>query len=360
MNHIREHRLFICVLASLLILVGLVLAADADEVRTIYLKPADIPMPTELELDNIRKIMRDTQQFYRNEMLRHGYGAKTFVLETDTLNNVIVHVVNGQNSLETYTDNYAIEKDLPAHLKGELTFAHNINVIFISGLLKESAVNLTECHENVCKQTTLIPAANIQARSVFAAHEIGHAFGLMHNGDSGKFLMKTAFVSIDDAPLKLSDYSLADYEARWLNKHRHFNLQHTLNAFPEFIKVHKLISLEVEGKDSLLFMIQIEADNHLYQSQISRRHDGVVLGWDRMSDVKDTAKIIVGKSKVTGTDHVRIQVMDMMGNIKGHLMPIVLPQTQTPYMTQPEGKPSLLSSYTVIWSRVKMQDERRD
>lgn len=359
MNFIRKYRLSLYILT----LISCVLAtrSDADVVRTIYLKAADMPTPAEQEIDSIRDIMIKTQQFYRNEMLRHGYGAKTFALEVDTQNNVIVHVVNGKNNLVTYTDNYAIEKELPDHLKGQLTFAHEINVIFIAGLVKigSGAINFTTCHENACKQTTLIPAANAQARSVFTAHEIGHAFGLMHNGDLGKPLMKVQFLTVNNAPLKLSDYSLSDYEARWLNKHRHFNLAHTLNAFPDIISIHKLISLEVEDKDSLLFMIHLKGNNRLYQSQISRQRDGVVLGWDRLSDVKDTAKIIIGRSKVTPISKVQIQVMDRMGNIKGHLMSIVLPQMPQ-YTPEPVPKPGSESDYSVTWSRIKMRDEKRD
>lgn len=40
--------------------------------------------------------MKDIQQFYADQMEFHGFGRKTFKLETDTDGKVVVHHMNGR------------------------------------------------------------------------------------------------------------------------------------------------------------------------------------------------------------------------------------------------------------------------
>ncbi|MDE0043507.1 MAG: hypothetical protein OXT74_15815, partial [Candidatus Poribacteria bacterium] len=42
--------------------------------------------------------MKETQQFYADVMEYHGFGRKTFRLETDATGHVVVHHVNGKYS----------------------------------------------------------------------------------------------------------------------------------------------------------------------------------------------------------------------------------------------------------------------
>ena len=66
------------ILSILLLWVSMV--SDAQfVVRTVYFQPTDAPNPTRQIFDLLTK----SPDFYRNEMERHGYGPKTFKLETD-------------------------------------------------------------------------------------------------------------------------------------------------------------------------------------------------------------------------------------------------------------------------------------
>ena len=72
-------------------------------VRVIYFLPKDRPpqpdMDTKLDI-----LIKDVQQFYADEMERHGFGRKTFRLETDATGNTVVHHVKG-------TENFAFYKN---------------------------------------------------------------------------------------------------------------------------------------------------------------------------------------------------------------------------------------------------------
>ena len=96
-------------------------------VRTIYFKPVGI---LEVPKKKIRTLMQDSQAFYRAEMERHRYGTKTFRLETDRNDEVVVYTVNGKKQAEAYTSYQDIEPELPPELREK----NNIHVIFMGGL----------------------------------------------------------------------------------------------------------------------------------------------------------------------------------------------------------------------------------
>ena len=69
------------VVLSVLLLLFLFVSVGVDAklpfiVRVIYFQPTDAqPAP-----ENLSQQMKDIQQLYRSEMVRHGYGPKTFRL----------------------------------------------------------------------------------------------------------------------------------------------------------------------------------------------------------------------------------------------------------------------------------------
>ena len=64
-------------------------------VRLVYFLPSDRPArPARIEA--FRQLIKDTQQFYADEMERHGFGRKTFRIETDRNGEPMVHRFNGR------------------------------------------------------------------------------------------------------------------------------------------------------------------------------------------------------------------------------------------------------------------------
>jgi hypothetical protein len=46
--------------------------------------------------------MKDIQQYYQSEMTRHGFTDKTFPLEVDKDNKLIIHIVNAKHNSDHY------------------------------------------------------------------------------------------------------------------------------------------------------------------------------------------------------------------------------------------------------------------
>ena len=64
-------------------------------VRLVYFLPSDRPASPD-RIEALRQLIKDTQQFYADEMERHGFGRKTFRVETDRGGEPIVHRFNGR------------------------------------------------------------------------------------------------------------------------------------------------------------------------------------------------------------------------------------------------------------------------
>lgn len=337
-----------------LILCAFPMVSYCNTVRTIYFSPADVPVPTDEFVSKMRDVMVSVQRFYSDEMEKHGYGSKTFKLETDNNGRVAVHSVVGKRNLQAYSDLYLVEQELPPDLQDTFKVENKIRVIFLGGAdqVGNGAITDTFCRGDVCGHTVFIPASNAALLMSYTAHEIGHAFGLNHNSGGPNFVMKPTFVVINNEEHHLDDYDLADYEARWLDKHRYFNNQHSVDSVPRIVRVHRLVPLEIERRDTILFLVDVSGDNELHQVQISRIHDGMIVGWDKICDMKDSAKIHVGRPKLLGSDKVRILVIDVMGNIKGHVMPVVLP-SRTEGVTPQVGKTDGNGVSSILWAVMK-------
>ena len=302
-------------MSALLILGFFALSMTAESqlsftVRTIYFRPAGAPASPSW----IDGLMHDVQQFYGDEMERNGYAAKTFRLETDRNNKVIVHTVNGKESSARYANDTTekITRELPQRFVDD---NNDIYFIFVGGLSTidgncgigypiygwENGGYAFAGTQGGCLSISLV------------AHELGHAFGLYHNLEDPKAVMG------------IGDDKFVNYETRWLDKHHYFNAVHHINGFPKITHVHSLKSVEVEGADYVKFSIDVSNINGLHQAQILRASDVGIVGWTELNGRQDTANILAKRSRLLNERSATIQILDVRGNHLMHKIPIRLP-----------------------------------
>lgn len=312
-------------------------------VQTIYFQPDNAPDHAEVQ-NNISQLMKDTQQLYANEMDRHGFGQKTFRIEKDVNNNIIVHHVEGNNNSNHYIN------DTWDRLLAELPNQFNpgtppwnkqdtIRVIIVGGV---HSVNGNRWgigwprHSNRYGGTTFMigEGQNFNVNLIF--HEIGHCFGLYHKEHA-------------------VDGTLEHYEARWLDKHYHFNDIGNNFTFPKPTKdIPKMTDL---GDDIIEFQLPVKGNIPLHQAQVYRKHDIIVLDWDYLNGkVEDTATFEVVRHKWAAV--VVLQVMDIRGNYHMKNINIQLPAPKPDPEPTPEPEPRPVypkDKLTTLWASIKMQ-----
>ena len=92
-------------------------------VRLIYFLPKDRQPQPDIDT-NLDTLIKDVQQFYADEMERHGFGRKTFKFETNRTGKAIVHHVRGKfNDAYYHNPSWRVWEELKEHFdrsKGDL------------------------------------------------------------------------------------------------------------------------------------------------------------------------------------------------------------------------------------------------
>ena len=156
--------------------------------RTIYFLPNDRPYRAEV-VQRMKDEIRNIQTFFAEQMGAHGYGNKTFRVETDPQGVPIVHRVDGQHPDSYYIDN-------PGPMFDEIERAFNLNANIYLIVIDNSVQRVTENATGIAgirgknggfalvnEDFSRNSAANL------ATHELGHAFGLGHDFRDGAYIM---------------------------------------------------------------------------------------------------------------------------------------------------------------------------
>ncbi len=178
-------------------------------VRMIYLLPSDRPFQQAV-VDSMKVTIRQIQIFYAEQMQAHGYGDKTFHLETDAQGEPMVHRVDGQHPESYYTLSRL------SRMKRELEgiFDLNENIYFIVFDKSIEAVGggvIGRGGRQGENGGIAVFPSGFSWRT--AAHELGHAFGLEHDFSDDAYMM--SFGSHRDR--------LSVGHAEYLTVHPYFN-----------------------------------------------------------------------------------------------------------------------------------------
>lgn len=281
----------------------LTLSAHADfrfEVRIVQFQPTDAPP----EKVDILGLVKDTQEFYRNEMQRHDYGPKTFRVEKFA-GKFRVHSVNGKHSSAHYATGTwdKLQKELAA----ELMRSNNIYIIAINGLenmeIKQEITSgvAQSYHCGASGGELFLAGSSPHLDLSILVRGLGIAFGIRSNiSDPKSIMMHNAVIEEQD--------TLSDYEARWLEKSPYFNPPHPIDSVPEMQAVHPIIV----GKDKIRIRVDLASRNALHQA-IAIRNWEEVIGWDFLSGTEDTAHFQIEKMLLKDVRSIEMLVMDIKG-----------------------------------------------
>ena len=185
---------------------------DPRTVRLIYFLPNDRPYRTDV-VQRMKDRIRAVQTFFAEQMEVHGYGRVTFGVEADPQGEPIVHRVNGRRP-----DRYYLS-DTVSTVYNEIAEAFNFfeNIYLIVVDNSTNRIGRGDRSFGGFADRKGKNGGYVLIRSdfgqVLGAHEMGHAFGLMHDFSNTGYIM-----SYGPGRNQLS----ADY-AEYLSVHPYFN-----------------------------------------------------------------------------------------------------------------------------------------
>lgn len=289
-------------------------------VQVIYFYPND--RQPQAEIDTILEtLMKKVQQFYANGMERHGFGGKTFQLETDASEKLIVHRVKGRYANMHY---YDAPSRIDAALRDiEEQFDRSNKIIYLYWIdlydpfTYESQVG-GNAGGNSFGGSAQLTATNFERASgqlyirawAIIAHELGHAFGLWHDFRDERYIMS------------YGDYILTDQlsycAAEWLDVHRYFNANP--NVFDGVPTIEMLPPTSVPPSNTIRLQFEVTHSEKIHQAQLFTNS----LAWSpTVGPVLLDCKSLNGNSGIIefdtvelalGSEYVALQVIDIHGN----------------------------------------------
>ena len=285
-------------------------------VRVIYFHPNDIE-PQEDSVNTLKTMVKDIQTFYADEMERHGYGRKTFRLETDANDDVILHHMKGNFDHTRYNDDIR-SPNARNEIEGRLDFSKKIiYLIWVDRYAPEAhagAVKGNAGGESVRGETWIFPF-NFDSgvwwvyRDAWTtiAHEIGHAFGLRHDFRNHTYIMSYG-----------SEYrsELSSCAAKWLEAHKYFN--DTATPINDNTAIQMLPLTLAEPSATIRFQFEISDPDGLHQVILIGRGEFGLIECKNLSDNASKIEFITNEFRSKGETRYRLLVMDRYGNFKNH------------------------------------------
>ena len=153
-------------------------------VRMIYFLPNDRPF-RQAVVDLMKVRIREVHIFYAEQMQAHGYGNRTFRIETDAQDEPLVHRVDGRHAERHYLGGYG--NDVREEIEQTFDLERNIYLIVLDNSTDSIGKSGAVGARTGKSSGFALVSGNVHFAIV--AHELGHAFGLAHDWRDGAYIM---------------------------------------------------------------------------------------------------------------------------------------------------------------------------
>ena len=287
-------------------------------VRMIYFLPNDRPFRQEV-VDSMKVAIRRVQTFYAEQMQAHGYGNRTFRFETGVQGEPLVHRVDGRHSNRYYRTH-----DWFSELWEVFDPNENIYNIITDTAEPYGAVGNRYSKNGGYAWLGDIHIWGSSSHGGYAgvtAHELGHAFGLLHDFRDDAYIM--SYGSRTDR--------LSACAAEFLSVHPYFNSEIPTKEGP--LPTLELISPRTypAGSESVPIQLKVADSQGIHQVILfgGRYNDTTVKACHGLSGERDAIvefeydgmipSYSVSRSVSNLSDLIahplRVQVVDSEGNV---------------------------------------------
>ncbi len=234
-------------------------------VRMIYFLPNDRPFRQDV-VDSMKVRIREVQSFYAEQMQARGYGEKTFRFESDAQGEPLIHRVDGQHPDSHYLDLTHIVFEEIGRI---FDLQENIYIVFVDhslldhiGLGGGARANGTGSRGQKKDGWVLLPGSRALVPGVIGygivAHELGHAFGLLHDFRDGSYIM--SYGPTPGIELSAPGWSrLSACAAEFLAVHPYFNTDSSLESDTARLPAVALVSSPSYPAGTASVPIRLEA-----------------------------------------------------------------------------------------------------
>ncbi len=289
-------------------------------VQVVYFIPNDRSPEQDIDA-KLDRLIKRVQQFYKDEMERHGFGRKTFRLETDAAEKTVVHHVNGQFT----SSHYANDEDTIFTIVNKVVrevderFDRAKNIVFVVadlGSTRGGGEGGGDSHGGGALINIDSDCKDLKTYFNLATHELGHAFGLVHDFRNESYILGYGSRVVVE---------LSKCDAEWLDVHRYFNTSQSGIDTPTTIQM--LPPLEYPP-NAIRLRFTITDANGLHQARLSGPtgppyFDVGLIACKRLNGENITVEFVTTADFITGPyNSAGVKVIDVNGNFTSQSFPI--------------------------------------
>lgn len=276
-------------------------------VRVIYFIPKDRQPRADMD-KTLDTLIKNAQKFYADQMEAHGFGRKTFRLETDDAGDVVVHHVNGK-----FNDAYYQDPENGSWIvwdEVEELYDMSKNIFFLALETSENYIDgrpyiYGRGRGDSLSGRVIVPASNPNAD----LHELGHAFGLQHDHRIDANLIFT-IPGYED--VMTNSFCAAE----WLDVNRYFNT--TQEAYNENTHVEMITPSLASPPSEIRLKFEVTDPDGLRQAQlyIPYLNDPGIIACQSLDGKRTTVEFVT--HELVDGKPIFLGVIDLHGNISGH------------------------------------------
>ena len=224
---------------------------EPHTVRLIYFLPNDRAPQQDIDT-KLDTLIREVQQFYADEMERHGFEGKTFTFETNVNGKAAVHHVDGQFTDSHYHQNTAHK--VREEIQQQFYAPHRIYAVAIDISSERLCGEAKALPVDRSDKMFVMPASGHCFNLSLAAHELGHTFGLQHDFRNDVYTMSYG-----------KRGRLSKCAAEWLDANRFFNSSQTSFNEPATIQILPPLAY---SSNAIRLRFEVTDTDGLHQAQL--------------------------------------------------------------------------------------------
>ena len=216
-------------------------------VRLFYFLPNDRPYRADV-VESMKTGILEVQSFYADQMEAHGHGNTTFNIETNAQGDPIVHRIDAD-----YGDSHYVNR---GYTEGEIARAFDTSIIISVIVMDISSFHIRGQGTGDKSNGWLMVFEDWDWFTV--AHELGHAFGLLHDFRDYTYIMSYGNIGRSTA-------TLSACAAEFLSVHPYFD-----SSIPLEIETRPTVELispttYPTGAESVTLRVRVRDDSGLHQ-----------------------------------------------------------------------------------------------